>query len=69
MSEARWSDGTHGGAAAAAAASKQIEKENPGTTPEREARIAELRQQYQQGLYRVDAATLSARIIDEHLKR
>jgi anti-sigma28 factor (negative regulator of flagellin synthesis) len=36
---------------------------------EPEARIAELRQQYLEGAYQVDAGELSARIIDEHLQK
>ena len=64
MSEARWSDGTDGGAAAA----PKRTREQCETTPEREARVAELREQYLNGTYQVDAARLSAAIIDEHLR-
>ena len=36
---------------------------------ERDARVAELREQYQRGTYRVDAAKLSSNIVDKHLKK
>jgi anti-sigma28 factor (negative regulator of flagellin synthesis) len=35
----------------------------------RNARIAELRRQYRDGAYKVDAQALSAKIIDSHLRR
>jgi len=34
-----------------------------------EARIAELRQQYLEGTYQVDAGKLGAKIVDEHLQK
>lgn len=34
---------------------------------DREARIAELRRQYLEGSYRMDAGEVAARIVDEHL--
>jgi len=68
MSEARWSDRTRGSAAPAPAPARQTE-EHSETASEREARIARLRQLHRQGKYHVDASVLSARIIDEHLKR
>jgi anti-sigma28 factor (negative regulator of flagellin synthesis) len=34
-----------------------------------EARVAELRAQYQSGSYKVDAADLSSKLIDEHLEK
>jgi hypothetical protein len=38
-----------------------------GARPTESARIAELRRQYVNGTYHVDAAKVSAKIIDEHL--
>ena len=39
----------------------------PDVSAEREARIEELRCQYADGSYHVDAAAVAARIVDEHL--
>jgi anti-sigma28 factor (negative regulator of flagellin synthesis) len=33
----------------------------------REARVAELRRQYLEGSYRVDAGEIAARVVDDHL--
>lgn len=61
------------GDASGTAAVRQTEQ--PSSAPEqiaaeeREARVAELRRQHQSGTYKVDAAELSSKIIDEHLKR
>ena len=44
------------------------EQTNQGTAESRESRVAELRQQYQAGTYRVEAEKLSAKIIDAHRK-
>ncbi len=39
-----------------------------GSSPENEARIAELRRRVQDGTYQVNADELSARIINEHIE-
>lgn len=61
--------------ASGAAAIRQPERPNSdeergeSSANEREARIAELRKQYESGNYRIDAAELSSKIVDLHLKR
>lgn len=60
--------------ASGAAAVRQTQTPDPAgpdenLSPEdRAARVSELRAQYQRGLYRVDAAELSADIVKKHLK-
>ena len=39
----------------------------PNVAAEREARVEDLRRQYADGSYQVDAAAVAARIVDEHL--
>jgi anti-sigma28 factor (negative regulator of flagellin synthesis) len=60
--------------ASGAAAARQTERltsdeELQAPVDGREARVAEIREQYQRGTYRVDAAEVSSSIVDEHLKR
>jgi anti-sigma28 factor (negative regulator of flagellin synthesis) len=52
---------------AAAAVARQSEPDHPGNSLE--DRITELRRRYLDGSYRVDAAKLSAKILDKHLAR
>jgi anti-sigma28 factor (negative regulator of flagellin synthesis) len=60
---------TAGGSRAAAAPAPAKATSAPeGNTPD-EDRIAELRRRYLEGSYEVDAAELSAKIIDKHLER
>lgn len=58
------SSGSNGTAAAVARQS-----EPPKTDRRSEERIAELRRRYLEGTYEVDAAQLSAKIIDKHLEK
>ncbi len=53
------------GLSTAAALAPELEAPPEGSS--REARIAELRESYRQGRYQIDAAELSARILDAHL--
>jgi anti-sigma28 factor (negative regulator of flagellin synthesis) len=50
------------GAAATAPAKEKAERQD------REARIADLREQYLAGTYKVDAAELSRKLVDSHLR-
>ncbi len=58
-----------------AAAARQTEPPSPApetqqkSHDERETRVAELRERYQSGKYQIEAAELSSKIVDEHLKR
>ena len=58
-----FSKATQSAAAAAAPAKAKTEAEL------REARIAELREQYLAGDYKVDAKELSRKLVDSHLRR
>lgn len=58
---------TSGSNGAAAAVARQREPVQPSAEPE--DRVAELRRRYREGNYKVDAAQLSARIVDKHLDR
>ena len=51
-----------GAAAATAPAKEKAERRD------REARIADLREQYLAGTYKVDAAELSRKLVDSHLR-
>ncbi len=55
-----------GGTAAAPAKESVPEQQDSDA---REARVAELRQQVLNGTYEVEAAKLSAKIIEQHLKK
>lgn len=57
------SSGSNGAAAAVARQSEPVPKETAA-----EDRVAELRRRYLAGTYEVDAAQLSAKIIDKHLE-
>jgi anti-sigma28 factor (negative regulator of flagellin synthesis) len=57
------SKATHHTGAAAAPARKTSADEN------REARVKELRQQYLAGTYKVDAAEISRKLVDSHLRK
>jgi anti-sigma28 factor (negative regulator of flagellin synthesis) len=52
---------------AAAAVTRKAQPTPEGGTPEE--RIAELRRRYLEGSYKIDAAELSAKIVDKHLER
>ena len=56
------SSGSNGAATAVARQSEPLQNESHS-----EERIAELRRRYLEGTYEVDAAQLSAKIIDKHL--
>jgi anti-sigma28 factor (negative regulator of flagellin synthesis) len=56
---------TSGSNGAAAAMARQREPVQADSEPE--DRVAELRRRYLEGTYKVDAAQLSARIVDKHL--
>lgn len=56
------------GAAAAAAPARESDP-MPDETPLTDERIAELRRRVLSGTYEVDAAKLSAKIVEGHLKR
>lgn len=58
---------TSGSNGAAAAVARQREALQPDAEPE--DRVAELRRRYLEGNYKVDAAQLSATIVDKHLDR
>lgn len=51
-----------GAAAATAPAKEKAERQD------REARVTELRDQYRAGTYKVDAAELSRKLVDSHLR-
>lgn len=66
MSEA--GSGTHESNVPSLVTASQDQPPSDGAQ-ERERRLAELRRQCENGTYRVDAAKLSVRLIDEHLER
>ena len=55
------------GAGAATAPAKERKRPKAASSP-RMDRVEKLRRQYEEGAYLVDAAEVSKRIIDEHLK-
>lgn len=59
--------GSSGPGAAAAAVTRRTASTPEGSTSEE--RIAELRRRYLDGSYKIDAAELSAKIVDKHLER
>ena len=67
MSETPLSESNVAGQGTAAATTKEHE-EAENCSDDRANRIAELRRGYEEGRYRVDAAKLSKRIIDRHLR-
>lgn len=60
--DSTFSKATQSTGAAAAPAREKAEGES------REARVAELREQYHSGTYKVDARELSRKIVDSHLR-
>ncbi|MGA8026059.1 MAG: flagellar biosynthesis anti-sigma factor FlgM [Bryobacteraceae bacterium] len=74
MPDSRSSDPKTGPQGTAAARAKAVEFSAPATPTEeepsdgREARIAELRKQVQDGTYKPDAAKTGAKIVDDQLK-
>lgn len=66
MSDAHSPNGNTGSHATAAACARERDETENVSDP-RAQRIEDLRRQYQDGTYHVDATDLSKRIVDKHL--
>jgi|GEM_PF-3107290 len=69
MSDARPSELSASVRGAATAVARQAEKPVSAAIDSREARIAQLREQYRSGTYEVNGSTVGAKIIEDQLRK